>query len=577
MGQNVDKTLLTIIGGSSSKGEKSVNQDAFAVKVPGNSVLLDKGICAVVADGLSCAQKAAEASQLAVTEFINSYYNTPETWAVKHAGAKVIKSLNTWLYGQTQLNSTSQWLTTLSAIIFKSQTAYLFHVGDCRISRISNGTLEHLTREHNHKQGKSSTVLTRAMGADNRIEVDYQQIALTCGDLFIISSDGFYTYLSEQDIVNELSKVNEQTNRLQLEHISHRLIAKAIRAGSDDNVTCLVIYISQIPEGDFVELTNLMANKVVPPVLKEHDKLDDFNVLKVLHHTTRSHIYLVNTKGDPTPKVMKVPSLGYSENMTYLKYFIQEAWVSKGFSHPNLMNIRISPSTSHFLYHISDFKQGRTLRQWMTENPAPELFQVQQIVKQLVLALRAMQRLSVVHRDIRPENVIIDEYGVITVIDYGSVQIGAELEEKLQAGLPLGTLEYSAPEYLMHNKADFSSDLYSLAIVAYEMLSGDYPYPPIKNENNISKVIEKWRYKSLLDKRPDLPLWLDLTLRQATALDPKHRYQAFSEFQLDFNTPNLNTVAKFNAQPFMLRDPILFWQLISLALFLLLLCVLFWQ
>lgn len=243
--KNADLELA--IGGYSTQGVKDVNQDAFAALIPETALLTNKGGCAVIADGLSCADNAADASQLSVTQFIDSFYATPDTWSVQKSGAKVLTSLNNWLYGQAKSNQTSQWLTTLSAIVCKSSTAHIFHVGDCRISRLQNNTLETLTREHNHTSGGNNTVLTRAMGADNRLEVDYKKISLFNDDLFMLSSDGVFSHLSDKEIKSELAKVLHLANtRAVLESISKTLVNKAIAAGSQDNLTCLIIKIIKL-------------------------------------------------------------------------------------------------------------------------------------------------------------------------------------------------------------------------------------------------------------------------------------------------------------------------------------------
>jgi len=166
------------LGGYSSAGIKATNEDAFASLVPKDAELTAKGVVAVIADGVSSASKAADAAQLSVTQFINDYYATPQTWSTQKSASKVLSSLNQWLYAQTDAVSgyTLQWLTTFSALIVKSSTAYIFHVGDTRISQYRQDELEVLTKDHQQKQGPSHSVLTRALGADHRLQVDVQQV-----------------------------------------------------------------------------------------------------------------------------------------------------------------------------------------------------------------------------------------------------------------------------------------------------------------------------------------------------------------------------------------------------------------
>ncbi|SFD59433.1 bifunctional protein-serine/threonine kinase/phosphatase [Pseudoalteromonas denitrificans] len=573
---NQDSSFKLAIGGYSTQGKKAHNQDAFAALMPKSSILRNKGACAVIADGLSCADNAAQAAQLSVTQFIESYYETPDTWSVQKSSAQVFKSLNSWLYGQAKSNQSSQWLTTLSAIICKSSTAHILHVGDCRIARLHNNALETLTREHNHSAGGSKTVLTRAMGADHRIEVDYKKIAMLAGDIYMLSSDGVFNHLTNKMVKFELAKISKHHTQKDLEKISKTIINKAIEAGSEENLTCLIVKIEHTTTESHQELDYYLEGKVIPPPLKVGDKIDNFQVLQIIQHSTRSHIYLVKDNTIAGQFILKIPSLNYTDDQHYLRSFIQEAWIGERTNHVNLVNVYFATNKSKFLYHLSDHIVGQSLRQWMLQNVKPEIYKVQNILKQLILAARTLQRMEIIHRDIRPENILIDENDHITLIDYGAAHvtsfhdgIGMKLDH------PMGTLEYSAPEYLIDHRADFKSDMFSISVLMYELLSGQFPYKTIKHQNDINHNLSKWQYKSIRSYRIDCPVWIDLALRQACAADHKNRYQAFSEFETDMCSHIVEKSGQEKALPYMERDPVKFWQIISLCLFIALLIVAF--
>lgn len=135
--------LQLTFGGFTSAGIKEENQDAFAALMPDKLALRNKGAVVAIADGVSSASRAAQASQLSVTQFIQEYYTTSETWSTQKSAAKVLTSLNQWLFSQGGLvdnlaYNSPQWLTTFSALIAKSTTGYIFHVGDTRISKYRN-------------------------------------------------------------------------------------------------------------------------------------------------------------------------------------------------------------------------------------------------------------------------------------------------------------------------------------------------------------------------------------------------------------------------------------------------------
>lgn len=575
--QNTPASLQVCFGGSSQSGKKEVNQDAFAALVPKQSEIASKGIVAAIADGVSSASKAKEAAQLSVTQFISDYYATSDTWSTRKSAAKVLTSLNQWLYSQSDNsnshfeNSSGQWLTTFSTLIVKSCTAYIFHVGDTRISQYRQNKLKAITRDHNQKQGGRSIVLTRALGADSRLEVDVHQVDVQKNDIYMLTCDGVHEFITVDHLTKLLDELGTTPSNELLEQTSKMIVETAIKNGSDDNVSCLLVHITETPIRDLAEIERDLHSKVIPPALDIGTKLDGYQITKVIHASTRSHLYLVKHEENNTKhiSVLKVPSLNFSEDAIYLQGFKREAWVGERIDHPNIMKIKNADSNSRFLYHICEYIDGQTLTDWMHDNPKPSISQVRDIVNQTILALRTFQRLEIVHRDLKPDNIMIDAFGKVTLIDYGTVKI-ASLEENsnhIEEEVPQGSLNYIAPETLLSLHADYQSDLFSLGVIAYEMLTGALPYKPMTKAEVVYDSYGQWHYKSGKQIRSDLPHWLDMSLQKATHPDPQQRYTSFSEFYSDISRPNTSAIQEYKKQPLMQRNPIQFWQSISGLLF----------
>ena len=299
--KDVLPSLVVHFGGYSNKGIKAENQDAFTAFLPDNYELETKGAVSIIADGVSSANKAKEAAQLAVTQFVSDYYSTPETWSTQKSAAKVLTSINEWMFSQsnsysdvhyhTSANSgvnddAQQWLTTLSALIFKSTTGYLFHVGDTRISQYRQQKLTALTRDHNRKQAGKTMVLTRAMGADNRLKVDAQQIDVQVGDIYLLTCDGVHEHISDKEfkqVLDALNGAHTSITKETLEQASRQLVDLALANGSDDNVSCLLVQIETLPVRQYSELERALLSKQVLPALNVGMKLDGYEVLKTLH------------------------------------------------------------------------------------------------------------------------------------------------------------------------------------------------------------------------------------------------------------------------------------------------------
>ena len=191
---HLDNQLAVTVGHSCLPGVKTENDDCLGVRVPEGSLLMTKGIVAVIADGVSVAEKGREAAEICVQGFLNDYYDTPDSWTVSNSALKVLTSLNRWLFnlGRGYNNVYQGFITTLSVLVIKSNTAHVFHVGDSRVSLIREGTMEELTRDHAARLSDTDRRLTRAMGLDVNLEIDYRRVEIAVADVFCLSTDGMH-------------------------------------------------------------------------------------------------------------------------------------------------------------------------------------------------------------------------------------------------------------------------------------------------------------------------------------------------------------------------------------------------
>ena len=153
MKQATQHTLKISLGQSSQSGRKAVNQDFQGAFIPKEPALTSKGIALAIADGISSSDVSQIASETAIKSFLSDYYCTSDAWSVKTSAQRVLLSINSWLYAQTQrsqhrLNKDKGYVCTFSGLVIKSTTAHLFHVGDSRIYYLSAGNIECLTQEH---------------------------------------------------------------------------------------------------------------------------------------------------------------------------------------------------------------------------------------------------------------------------------------------------------------------------------------------------------------------------------------------------------------------------------------------
>ena len=177
-----------------------------------------------------------------------------------------------------------------------------------------------------------------------------------------------------------------------LEYISKNIVDFALKAGSNDNVSCLLIYVGGTPNRELIEIERDLLSKAIPPALEVGMKIDNYKVCKVIHASIRSHLYLVEDESDPTPCVLKVPSENFADDKLYIQGFKREAWIGERVNHRNVMRVQSAKTNSKFLYHVCEYIKGQTLSEWIHDNPKPSIAQVRDIIEQVIKALRCFQR-----------------------------------------------------------------------------------------------------------------------------------------------------------------------------------------
>lgn len=241
----MEKVLRVSAGQLSDRGIKPVNEDCCGLRIPPAPLLDTKGIAAVVANGIGSDGTAREASESCVLGLLNDYFSTPDVWPTSMAVHRVLSALNRWLYGHDteRARGALGMATTLSALILKAATGYLFHVGDTRIYRLRGGELEQLTTDHRLRGVDQRLVLTRAMGIELTIHVDFRRIDLAAGDCFLLTTDGVHDRVPDAELL-----AIAQSGLDDPEGLAAAIVEHALDNGSDDNLTCQVIRIDTLPK-----------------------------------------------------------------------------------------------------------------------------------------------------------------------------------------------------------------------------------------------------------------------------------------------------------------------------------------
>jgi serine/threonine protein phosphatase PrpC len=553
------------IGFFSATGFRERNED-FAGAVFGWELPSPRSdIVAAIADGIGSTKGGRVAAETAVRGFLDGFCELPETMEVRRAAAKVINSLNSWIHSLGQRDpDLAEMGCTFTALVLRGHIAHVLHIGDTRAYRFSGDRLTLLTTDHARETGPGrSGVLYRALGVETEARLDYTAQPVARHDRFLLCSDGVHGVLPPEriaDMMRELSGSNET---------ARALVAAALQSSSDDNCTAMVIDVVELPTGR-LDVGAAMMQLPLIPVPTIGGTVDGFLLKALISDGRYTRLFLAVDELEGGDFVLKFPKLQVGEVAAYRAAFVRETWVGARVNSPWIGRIiELAPGRQTCLYTIMLFYQGELLEARIARRPLVALEEGRNIAIKLARAVAALHRADIIHRDIKPDNVILERDGSPKLIDLGVVRVPG-LEDAGPQNIP-GTIAYMAPEMFEGEAGNEATDLYALGITIYRAFTAEFPY------GNVDATSRPRRQRPipLATLRPDLPAWLEATLARAIALNPAERFRDVAEFALEMEAvPARAPVAARQQRTFYERSPVRFWQgvavLLALAVILLL-------
>lgn len=557
------------VGQHSTAGRKDRNDDSYGVLIPEPVLLETKGIAMAIADGMSSSEAAKEASETCVRSFLTDYFATHQSWTVKTSVERVLSAVNRWLHSQSEAHYDSGrgMVSTFSGIVLKSSLAHIFHAGDSRIYLIRDGAIERLTNDHRVRVSGKQEYLSRAFGISRDLAVDYRTLPIERGDILLFTTDGVHDFLRDGQMANI---VRAEPN--DLDGAAARIVAAAFANNSNDNLTCQIVRIDDPGATDQKALQQRLSALPFPPEISPGSTFEGYKIVRELHLSNRTQVYLAEDQETHERVVIKTPSVNFEDDATYIEMFTREEWVGQLVSSPHVLKVLAPKRLRKSLYYVTEYFEGQTLRQWMLDHPDRDLEAVRGIVEQIVKGLRVFHRKEILHRDLKPENILIDRSGLVKIIDFGSSRVAGIEEIASPVGRPvlLGTEGYTAPEYHRDVQPTTRSDIYSLGVIAYELLTGQLPYG---RGFTTRRDVDRLAYIPATQLNPNVPRWVDAALAKAVHKDPLQRTEVLSALVEDLRKPNTALITN-RAVPLIERNPIAFWKVVSLVLAVVNLCLL---
>lgn len=574
--------LSIVFGQATCIGERETNEDYTAVATPTTVDLESKGLLAALADGVGGGTRGREAARAVVRGLLNDYYAVPDTWSVQHAVDTIANTLNRWLIGQQPgHNAGSAMATTMPALVLRGHRYYVAHVGDSRVYLLRDGQLRQLTTDHVWEHPDLRHVLTRAVGLDPHLVLDYASGELMVGDVFLLASDGVWEPLGEQAICKLLtaesyknsqsSQNSEYAQNADSSHVADLLARHAIAAGGRDNASAIVLRVAELADEDLRDALTRHEQLPLPKRLNPGERIDGYRIEQRLHESRVTVLYKARCTDEADAVVIKTLKPGLADDRLAVSGLLTEEWLLRRLS-PELFPQVVEPAAErNFLYYVMSWHEGATLDAQLASGKRFSALEAQEIGTRLMKGLGALHRRDILHRDIKPANLHEGTDGRLRILDLGVARFGGEPEAVRDRA---GTPSYMAPELFADEPASIATDLYAAGVTLYHLLTRHYPYGEVEpfQTPRFSEPVPPSRY------RPDLPVWLEALLIKAVVRDPRQRFETAEEFLHALRQGEKGSILRRRVTPLTDRLPQSFWQVavtVSLVVNLILVLALF--
>ena len=557
-------SLQINVGQATHIGSREQNEDYAGCVTPDAAVAQIKGALLAVADGVGGGTAGREAAEFTVRGVLSDYYATPDTWEVPFAFEKILGAINRWLLAQgSARRELAGMATTLSALVLRGAHFYTVHVGDTRIYRLRGERLQQLTTDHVWDRPDMRHVLKRAVGLDQFLSVDYADGELAAGDVFVLATDGVWEPLGDK-AMHELLLLHREPQR-----VAQALVDAAIKRTGQDNATVVVVQVECVGEDSLHDFLTEGKALPLPPKFKPGERIDDFEVVQLLHDSRASLLYQVRQITTNQTLVLKTLQPALADDPGSQSALLMEEWLTKRVtSHYFPQAVPLVAGQRSCLYFVMSYHEGATLQQRLDQGQHFTVAEVAQIGIRLAKGLSALHRLHVIHRDIKPANLHGGADGKLRILDLGvALNPWTEVGARGNAGTP----SFIAPELFAGEAATEQADIYAAGVSLYHLLTRKYPYGEIEpfQHPRFGEPVPPTRY------RPDIPRWLENVILKAVARDRAKRFETVEEMLLTLEQGEMKPLAALPPTPLIERCTPVVWQGLALLSFLLNLLLLY--
>jgi serine/threonine protein kinase/serine/threonine protein phosphatase PrpC len=549
-------------GFCSERGDRRQNEDYVGIVDAEDSGF---GVVAVIADGVGGAKGGRVAAEIAARGFLEGYLGHDRHALPKESSTRSLQAVNRWVHSMGRRDPDLHGMaSTLTALICRGRQIHVIHVGDARLYRLRGGQLQQLTIDHAAGAGELH-VLTRAVGADDELRIDYINLPNEQHDRYLLCTDGVHGGVTDATLGEILSR------RAAPEDTAREIVDRSIAARVGDNASALIVDVIELAPSEFSDVEDAIFGKAIHSLPKPGTAVDEFRIDGVLGDSRYVRVFRATDMVDGRQVVMKFPKPLEGADRPMRDAFLREMWIASRVRSPFVGEVlQLKADRQTRLYLVMPFYEGEMLDSRLKRRPMLSLSTGLDIALKLARGVVALHRVGVIHRDIKPDNVILvqsnpGQAAGVKIIDFGIARQKTAQDADIIA--EPGTPSFMAPELFEGMPANEASDQFALGVTIYRLFSASFPYGEIEPFTR-----PKFRAATpLYNYRPDLPAWLDKTIGRAISLNPRDRYEDVLEliFELEHGADRASPII-VERKPLYHRNPLLFWKVTSVLLAILL-------
>jgi serine/threonine-protein kinase len=526
---------------SSAGTVRERNEDFVAFWQPEDFQLLQAvGSLAVLADGVGGEGNGDFASRLAAETAISTFKEakpeTPPADLVRQiyddAAAKVFQAAR----------EKGRMSTTLLTSIFRHDRVTVAHVGDSRAYLIRAGKIKRLTTDHsytalqvklglllerNAMTSPHRSLLTRSVGSEPVCHFDVTTEPLLKGDVVLHCSDGLYGFVLDAEILDAAVKFHPG-------EACKRLVALAEKRQAGDNVSVQIVHVWDVDQQNSPAAGAQVARQTDSGIGVGKVLDDRFEITDIIAKSGMASLFKANDRQTGREVALKVPHLQIESDPAGFDRFQREEEIGIRLNHPYILKILPVEKKSR-PYIVMEYLSGQTLSELLKSvRPLPEP-DAAKIASRICEALTYMHQNGVIHRDLKPQNIMLCNDGTIRIMDFGIARSQSSRRLTFVGFTPtMGTPDYMAPEQVRGSRGDERTDIYSLGAILYEMATGE---PPFGGDSPYVIMNARVTGDPQAPRKLNAKLTpvLEEIILHAMERDPKRRYQSAAEMKKELD------------------------------------------